>query len=541
MCLSDLHGRQLIQALAALGLIAVGLDTKAQVPAPAPTSESSKSVQSPYFAVQDDSGVDHFPMKETKVTVKLNGVIASVHVHQHYRNEGNKPINAKYVFPGSTRAAMNGMSMTIGNRRIKAQIKEKEQAQQMFAAAKAAGQTASLLAQKRPNVFSMDVANIGAGSEVDVDMDYTEFLTATEGEYEFVYPGVVGPRYGGDADRTDAPVKWISNPYLKAGDSSPVAFDIDVQMDSPIALRDLTSSTHRVITRWNGAKSVDVSLDEPKQTAGNRDFILHYRLQGDAIVTGLTRFQSAGESYFMLQAQPPQRVTGSELPPREYVFILDVSGSMDGFPLDTGRDLIGKLLASLRPQDRFNILFFAGGSSVLSPESLPATPENFLRAGEMLKDIKGGGGTELLPALQQALAMKCARGHVAQPGADHGRLRLRRGHGLQAGRRQSRQGQSVHLRHRHLGEPLPARGPGEGGPCRDLRRHQRGGCHARGRALPAVHFHAGDDQHPGPRPRRGDLRRRAAHPARPAGAPAGAGAGQVPQPEAWARPSNSPA
>jgi Ca-activated chloride channel family protein len=409
MCLSDLHGRQLIQALAALGLIAVGLDTRAQVPAPAPTAESSKSVQSPYFAVED-AGVDHFPMKETKVTVKLNGVIASVHVHQHYRNEGNQPINAKYIFPGSTRAAMNGMSMTVGKRRIKAQIKEKEQAQKMFAAAKAAGQTASLLAQKRPNVFSMDVANIGAGEEVDVDMDYTEFLTATEGEYEFVYPGVVGPRYGGDADRTDAPVKWISNPYLKAGKSSPVAFDIDVQMQSPLALRDLTSTTHKVIAKWNGAQSVAVSLDEARQTAGNRDFILHYRLQGDAIVTGLMRFQSAGESYFMLQAEPPQRVTGSELPPREYVFILDVSGSMGGFPLDTGRNLIGKLLASLRPQDRFNILFFAGGSSVLSPESLPATPENFMRAGQMLRDIKGGGGTELLPALQQALAMKTPEG-----------------------------------------------------------------------------------------------------------------------------------
>jgi Ca-activated chloride channel family protein len=52
------------------------------------------------------------------------------------------------------------------------------------------------------------------------------------------------------------------------------------------------------------------------------------------------------------------------------VFILDVSGSMDGFPLDTARTLIGKLLASLQPRDRFNILFFAGGSSVLAPQSL---------------------------------------------------------------------------------------------------------------------------------------------------------------------------
>ena len=259
MCLADLHGRQLIQALATLGILACGLDAKGQTPEPTLTPEPSKSAQAPYFAVQGtDDGVDHFPMKETKVEVKLNGVIATVHVHQHYRNEGKKPINAKYIFPGSTRAAMNAMTMTVGNRRIKAQIKEKEQAQKMFEAAKAAGQTASLLSQKRPNVFSMDVANIGVGAEVDVEMDYTEFLASTEGEYEFVYPGVVGPRYGGDANRTDAPTEWIRSPYLHAGDKSPVGFDLTVQLDTPFALNDLTSTSHKVIAQWNGPKSVKV-------------------------------------------------------------------------------------------------------------------------------------------------------------------------------------------------------------------------------------------------------------------------------------------
>ncbi len=288
MCLADLHGRQLVQALATAGLLACGLDIKAQTPAEA-ADENPGTVQSPYFAVTDDSGIDRFPMKSTDVTVKLNGVIATVRVRQHYRNEGTRPINAKYVFPGSTRAAMGGMSMTIGNRRIKAMIREKEQARQIFAAAKAAGQTASLLGQKRPNVFAMDVANIAAGAEVAVDMEYTEFLTATDGQYEFVYPGVVGPRYGGDADRTDAPTTWISNPYLKVTDQNPAAFNIRVDVSSPIPLRDLTSATHRIAAQWNGTKSATLTLDEPRNTAGNRDFVLNYRLQGDTIVSGVTR------------------------------------------------------------------------------------------------------------------------------------------------------------------------------------------------------------------------------------------------------------
>ena len=385
-------------------LLAPGFDARAAA------GDESTPAQSPYFEVSDDSGVDHFPLKETRVTAEINGVIASVHVHQRYRNEGTKALNAKYIFPGSTGAAVNGMTMTIGERRIRAQIREKEQADRMFEAAKAAGQTASLLAQKRPNVFSMDVANIVVGSEVQVELDYTEFLTANDGEYQFVYPGVVGPRYGGDAERSDLPTAWVSNPYLHAGLQSPAAFDISVAVNSPIALHDVRCDTHKIITRWNGANSGSIALDESPQTAGNRDFILHYRLQGNAIISGLTHFSAGGEQYFMLQAEPPQRPAAVQLPARDYVFILDVSGSMSGFPLDTARSLITKLLASLQPKDRFNIVFFAGDSTVLAPESLAVTPENIARAGAMLRRTSGGGGTELLPALQLALSMPVAEG-----------------------------------------------------------------------------------------------------------------------------------
>ncbi|HLQ11838.1 MAG TPA: VIT domain-containing protein [Steroidobacteraceae bacterium] len=390
---------RLLCLLSTLALLAPGFDVWAAA------GDKPAAAQSPYFEISDDSGVDHFPLKETHVTAEINGVIASVHVHQRYRNEGTKALNAKYIFPGSMGAAVNGMTMTIGDRRIRAQIREKEQANRMFEAAKAAGQTASLLAQKRPNVFSMDVANIAAGSEVQVELDYTEFLTATDGEYQFVYPGVVGPRYGGDAERSDLPTAWVSNPYLHSGLQSPTAFDISVAVNSPIPLHDLRCDTHKIITRWNGANSGSIALDESPQSAGNRDFILHYRLQGDAVITGLTQYSAGGEHYFMLQAEPPQRAVALEPPARDYVFILDVSGSMSGFPLDTARSLIRKLLASLRPRDRFNILLFAGDSSVLAPESLAATPENIARAQELLRQTSGGGGTELLPALQLALAM----------------------------------------------------------------------------------------------------------------------------------------
>ncbi|HEX4495931.1 MAG TPA: VIT domain-containing protein, partial [Thermoanaerobaculia bacterium] len=116
---------------------------------------------SPYFFVENgDPAVDHLPLKETHADVHIVGVIADVLVTQVYRNEGNRPLNAKYVFPASTRAAVHGMTMQVGDQRIRAQIREKQAAKKEFEAAQAAGKSAALLEQQRPNVFTMNVANV---------------------------------------------------------------------------------------------------------------------------------------------------------------------------------------------------------------------------------------------------------------------------------------------------------------------------------------------------------------------------------------------
>lgn len=361
---------------------------------------------SPYFFIEGgDSAVDRLPLKSTQAQVQLNGFIASVKLTQVYRNEGNHPINASYLFPGSTRAAVNGMSMTIGERKIVAKIKEKTQAKKIFNAAKKQAKSASLLSQKRPNVFSMDVANIMPGDEIRIDLTYTEIISAEDGIYEFVLPGVVGPRYGGDAVHASSETQWIENPYLAEGTEDPVKYSISVKMLSPLPISSLESSSHELNTTWTDKQSASLSLKD-SNNAGNRDFILHYRLQDNQILTGLTRFEGQDENYFLLVAEPPKRVKPEQIPARDYFFVVDVSGSMHGFPLDTTKELMGNLLSNLKPTDRFNILFFAGGSNLLSPQPLAATPDNIRQAEIMMNNRSGGGGTSLYPAMKKALAME---------------------------------------------------------------------------------------------------------------------------------------
>ena len=364
---------------------------------------------SPYFFVENgDPAVDRLPLKETKAEVHIAGVIADVVVTQVYRNEGSRPLSARYVFPASTRAAVHGMVLQVGEQRIRAQIREKQAAQKEFAEAKAAGKSAALLEQQRPNVFTMSVANVMPNDEIRVELHYSELLVPSEGTYEFVYPTVVGPRYSKETEATAPADKlWVKNPYLHQGQAPTYKFDIETTVAAGMPIDDVICLSHKTHVDWPAAATARVSLDPGETAGGNRDYILRYRLQGKQVQTGLLLYpgKDAGkdENFFLLMVQPPRRVEPKQIPPREYIFVLDVSGSMGGFPLDTAKTLIRELIGGLRPIDRFNVLIFEGDSRLLSPRSLPASPENVERAIAEIDRQQGGGGTELGAALDRAL------------------------------------------------------------------------------------------------------------------------------------------
>jgi len=363
---------------------------------------------SPYFFVQSDNpDTDRLPLKSTLASVHISGVIADVLVTQVYKNDGKRPLEAVYVFPASTRAAVYGMKMTIGRRVIEARIKKRDEARRDYEKAREAGKNASLLEQQRPNVFQMNVANIMPGDTIKVELKYTELLVPTDRVYELVYPTVVGPRYSNQKASSASPSElWVENPYLHQGELSATTFDISVAINAGIPIAGLTCPSHKVKAVYESASRVNVSLDKAESNAGNRDYILRYRLDGDKIQTGLLLSQGDRENFFVLMMQPPKRIKNTDMPGREYIFIVDVSGSMHGFPLNISKKLLSSLIGDLRSTDKFNVLLFSGGSSLLAEESLPATPANIQKALSVIERQRGGGGTELLPALRRALSLK---------------------------------------------------------------------------------------------------------------------------------------
>lgn len=393
--------RRILLVLSAIVLL-VPAGARAQGDRPA-----ADKTLSPFFFVEGgEPDIDRLPLKDTRVDVAIAGVIADVTVRQVYENRGTRPIHARYVFPASTRAAVYGMTMTVGNVRTVARIREREQASREFDAAKKEGKSASLLEQSRPNVFTMKVANVLPGDTILVELKYTELLVPTDGTYEFVYPTVVGPRYSDKSQsQASAADQFVNAPYTRQGEAPKSDFHLSGVVSTGIALREISSPTHQVIVQSTGVGRAQVVLADSERFSGNRDFILRYSMAGTEIASGLLLFEGKEENFFLLMAEPPQVVQPGDAPPREYIFVVDVSGSMNGFPLDTAKKLLRDLAGILRPSDSFNVVVFADGTETFSRTSVPASPSNLTAALQFIGRKEGGGGTRLLGALTRAVAL----------------------------------------------------------------------------------------------------------------------------------------
>jgi len=367
---------------------------------------------SPYFHLDvenpDRFSADDFALQGTDVEVDIAGVIADVKVTQTYINNTDEELDAEYVFPGSTQSAVYAMQMQINDRVINAIVKEKKEAQQIFNKAKSEGKSASLMEQKRPNVFKMSLANIKPGDTIQVQFSYTENIIPKNKEYEFVFPTIVGPRYGTDAHAAKDP--WIKNPYTN--DKHPAhkildpTFDMSLNLNAGLLIQKASCYSHpNAGLNYKDGASMAMEIDDKTYEENKGDIIFRYKLAGEKIDGGMLLYEHDDENFFMMTMQPPERPKVDEIPPRDYLFVVDVSGSMNGFPIEISKDLMKDLLYNLRPIDRFNVLLFASGFGKFSEKMVPVSDKQISRAMMFIDNEPGSGGTELLPALKEALKM----------------------------------------------------------------------------------------------------------------------------------------
>lgn len=381
----------------------------------------------------DGDVIGDFPLTHTEVSAQISGPLAQTTVEQRYTNPYTRTIEAVYVFPLPSMAAVNDFVMQVGERRIVGIVRPRAEAERIYREARARGQTASLLTQERPNIFTQSVANIEPGGAVTIRITYFETLAYDHGEYEYVFPMVVGPRYipGGTSARTllvsrpsrgdarggDQGGGWsrptdrvpdadrITPPVLTPGERGGHDIGLTVSLDAGLPITGLTAVAHQVEIE-RPSPSRDIIRLAPGDSIPNRDFVLRWRVAGAETRFGVLAHRDTSGGYFTLMMQPPIAPRDDQVMPREITFILDVSGSMMGAPVTMAKDVITRTLDRLRPADRFNIVYFSGGNAQLWDHARAGTEANVAEAKRFLARLQAGGGTEMLAGVRRALAAR---------------------------------------------------------------------------------------------------------------------------------------
>ncbi len=375
------------------------------------------------------------PLKHTEVKTEISGFLARVTVTQQFENSFSDKIEAVYMFPLPQAAAVDDMTILVGNRVVKGRIMRREDAKATYDAARARGQMAALLNQQRPNVFTQMVANILPGQQIKVTISYVETLKYDEGAYEWSFPMVVASRYNPGPEPESEPSRLpatatvqaepksseeterasdadrISPPVAPIGERAGHDISIEVNIDAGVPLVSLQSGTHEIEALQPGPGKGIVRLKD-QATIPNKDFVLKYLVAGKQIEDALLSHRDHKGGFFTLILQPPQRVSAPDVMPKELVFVLDTSGSMEGFPIEKARETMMLALDGLYPQDTFNVITFAGDTKILFSQPVPATSVNLRKAKKFLADTKSEGGTEMMKAVRAALEPSDSQDHV---------------------------------------------------------------------------------------------------------------------------------
>lgn len=351
------------------------------------------------------------PLKHTAVVGNIDGYIASVNVTQQFQNPYDSKIEASYVFPLPQNAAVNEFVMTVGDRKIRGIIREKEKARQIYETAKAQGHVASLMTQQRPNIFTQKVANIEPGKQIDIEIRYFNTLRYDDGAYEFVFPMVVGPRFNpspgdgiGAVARGDHGTSGQSTEvqYLAPNERSGHDVSVTVNINAGIQIEDVNCINHAIETKDSSPCYRTVTLTGNDRIA-NKDFVLRYQVASDRIKTAMLTHEDANGQYFTMMVYPPKSLASVQRSPMEMVFVLDCSGSMRGAPMNQAKAAIRHALNSLTERDTFQLIRFSNNASQLGSEPVLATQENVQRGLTYLDSLSGTGGTQMIEGIKAAL------------------------------------------------------------------------------------------------------------------------------------------
>lgn len=373
----------------------------------------------------------------TAISGQVDGMIASITIDQQFENPTDEWVNGRYVFPLPEGAAVDSLQIKIGDRLIKGVIKPKEDAKKAFEKAKKTGKKAGLLAQHRPNLFSMSVANIGPHERVSAQITFIDKVHFENNIFSLSLPTTLTPRYipgapikmtdeqsehlkktleSGNDVKINGEFGWAHNTssVLDASDITPSQsygfgvetthrFSLALRLNAGLNLHEISSNTHAIVSSGISADSHEVSLANATELMDGDLELKWQTILDDTPTAALFQQKHAGSYYTMLLLTPPQIEANLSLP-RDTIFIIDSSGSMAGESMHQAKQALLEGLSFLGSTDKFNIIDFDSDFHALFEQSQAVNRRSLDRARSMVRNLVADGGTEMIGALKFAFS-----------------------------------------------------------------------------------------------------------------------------------------
>jgi Ca-activated chloride channel family protein len=432
-------GRSLLRVHGFLGAAAMFISALLLPLAGASAQSGDDSAKGGLFFKTSKPGVYYeAPLVDTDVALAVTGTILRATVRQRFVNPSNAWLEGVYVFPVPEQAAVDHLAMEIGDRKVVGEIKERQEAKAVYEQAAANGQHASLVESERPNIFTTSVANIGPGEAITVEIQYQDSVHIDAGTYSLRFPMVVGPRYipGGpiaqvsanpDQPAPEPGTGWAANTdrvpdasritpaVLQPGQGKINPVRIAIDFAPGFATERVTSLYHPVIVTAGDHGSARVALADGDVPA-DRDFVLEWTAKPATAPTANLFAEQRGPDVYLFAMMTPAARDNDAKPhiPRDVVFVIDTSGSMGGTSIVQAKSALTLALDRLTADDRFNVIQFNSVTETLFPDVQPWTGDTLRRAHAFVDALVATGGTEMRPALQQALAGETPAGRLKQ-------------------------------------------------------------------------------------------------------------------------------
>ena len=382
--------------------------------------KSLNDIKEGSFLVRSEDGVRYklIPTIDTSINIDIKGMVASATVNQMFTNDSSEPIEAVYVFPLPSNSAVNNMTMIIGDRVIQGIMKEKSEAKKTYEKAKKEGKTTTLTEQQRPNIFTNKVANIMPGDTIVVRLEYVNELKYDNGKFKIRFPMVVAPRYidgsrivgysgtGWSYDTDFIPdASKITPKVVPEGMRSGNTISLNINLETGLDIDNIISSSHDIIKKRKGKGKYKINLKNSINIP-NRDFVMEYSVKkGKEPKAALFIDQGQKDNYFMLMAMPPEKIEEKINLGKEVIFVIDISGSMNGISIEQAKKGLHYAISQLNNNDLFNIIAYNDNYFSMSPFSIMVNEDNISNTYNFINSLNANGGTRALEPLKHAMMM----------------------------------------------------------------------------------------------------------------------------------------